>query len=222
MIMTDLIKANPHEALSVADRLSPLARQELPLEVAAEVEKLVSARGDLEVLGVTTKGGNSYRRYATIGNDRYAVYTFGSRSAPIPESDAPLLGISLKTAKTIQVDAGEVTASEELLALRPDKFRVLSKAETALIRQNEPSLVQHHCPYPAMRRARITARRLSSVGGAIVWLLQGWSCCPHLFRTRMAKWWPHRRSERPTRAVPERALVRSHPFPPVGRQVASA
>jgi len=73
VIMGDLIKANPREALEIADRLSPLARQELPLEVAAEVEKLVSARGDLEVLGVTTKGGNSYRRYATIGNDRYAV-----------------------------------------------------------------------------------------------------------------------------------------------------
>jgi hypothetical protein len=169
-VMTGLIKTNPKEALEIADRLSPLARQELPAEVAGDIEKVVSARGDLEVLGVTTKEGNSYRRYAQIGNERYAAFTFGSRSAPIPESGTPLLGISLTSTETIKVDSGEVTKSENLLALRPDKFRVLSNAETALIHQNETTPVQHHCPVSGDETNTNGNETAVDVGGEIVWL----------------------------------------------------
>jgi hypothetical protein len=177
-VMTKLIKEDPRHAIEAADSLSPLARRELPPEVAEEVETMVSAKGDLEVLGVTTREGNSYRRFATIDGERFAAFTYGKRSNPIPETNAPLIGIFLPATETINVGQELVQKTEKLFALREDKFRVLSKGETTLIRQTEETPQVHHCPVSGDETTDHAEETAVDTGGEIVWLCKNGHVAP--------------------------------------------
>lgn len=177
-VMTNLIKSDPKEAIEAADKMSPLARQELPAEVAENVEKMISGRGDLEVLGVTSREGNTYRRVAHIGDETFNAFAYGKRRDPIPETDSPLLGVAMPATEKIAVGNQVVSRSENLLALREDRFRVLSKAEVALTRTNETTPVEHHCPVSGDATTTNSNETAVDVGGEVVWLCKDGHVAP--------------------------------------------
>lgn len=179
-VMTKLIKEDPQGAIEAADRLSALARRELPAEVAEDVEKMVSGKGDLEVRGMTSAAGNSYLRYATIDGQRFTVFTYGKRNDPIPETNTPLLGITLAATETISLGRESVQRTDQILALREDKYRVLSKGETALVRQEEATPQSRHCPVSGDETTANNEETAVDTGGEVVWLCKNGHVGPYV------------------------------------------
>jgi|GEM_PF-4883426 len=173
LFMVYLIKTNPREALAAADKLSPLARKDLPPEIARHVEHLVSGKGDLAVLGMIGAKGSSYLRLAQIGGEQFTAYTYGKRNAPIPETNTPLIGVALGNTESVPVNGQTVERHENVLALREDKYRVLTRAEAAIQRDSEPPAAVHHCPVSGAETSANGDPTAVDVGGEVVWLCKG-------------------------------------------------
>ena len=81
-VLAELIKSNPRAAIASAVPAS--IRQQLPPDVAAELETRVSGIGDLSVLGVMpAKDGPSVRpieRFVRLDGRTYRAYVYGRRA----------------------------------------------------------------------------------------------------------------------------------------------
>jgi uncharacterized repeat protein (TIGR01451 family) len=112
----ELIKADPQKALALT--VPATLRQQLPVEVQAELETPVSGIGDLIVLGaLQAKGGPTVvpiRRSVVLNGTTYEAYVFGRRLSQTSKQGVPLHGVALNGS----------------LALAESVLRLLDSAET--------------------------------------------------------------------------------------------
>lgn len=124
--LEDLIPSDPRRAIELS--ISDASRAALPAAVEALLEQRVSGRGDFEVLCAIPEPGREtevrpIRRYAVIGERRFAAFVYGQRVNQPTLRDVSLHGIALDRNLALHespvrdVPTAEASA---LLAAQPD------------------------------------------------------------------------------------------------------
>lgn len=113
LALKQLIAANPREAL---DRAIPRSlREELPLEIQAELESPIDAFGAYEVTAGCFGPRAGIERHAEIEGVRYVAHVFGRRLAALSKRRLPLHGIAL----------------DDRIAIDEKPYRTLGPSETS-------------------------------------------------------------------------------------------
>lgn len=139
-----LIERDPQRALELA--VPDFVRSAMPDSVKALLEERVSARGDLQVVGVLPGQGGlgglpPVMRSAMIAEERYEVFTYGAGLHFVTRDNVPLLGISLPASLAQSSASRDIIRPEKLLILAESPVRVLSRSEVYLLakeRKQEP------------------------------------------------------------------------------------
>ena len=92
IVLKELISANPRKALAHAVPAS--IRQQLPPEIAAQLESRISGIGDYSVL-VVCQENSPLLRYAQIDGVKYTAKVYGRRSSMTSKRGVPLHGIAI-------------------------------------------------------------------------------------------------------------------------------
>jgi uncharacterized repeat protein (TIGR01451 family) len=144
--MIDLIKANPAGALALA--VPAIARAQLPVEVAAQLETRVSGIGNLSVF-IFCPSPNStsvppMQRWVELNGQTYAAYVFGRRTEQTTKHNIPLHGIVL----------------DGVMALAETPLRVLEAGESQTGAQDAAG-------YSTYAAGATTAPVVAEVGGTL-------------------------------------------------------
>ena len=111
--LKELIALDPKAALAHAVPRSLRAR--LPAEIVAELETLVDAFGQFEVIAICDDAMGRLDRWAVIGGQRYQAHTYGRRLDTLSKNHLAIHGIAL----------------DDRLAIAAEPYRRLDLAELA-------------------------------------------------------------------------------------------
>ncbi len=120
-VMARLISEDPELALALA--VPMVVRQELPAEIAAQLEERVSGRGNLALMGVTPLEGQpverSVFRTADIGSQHYEAFVYGRRSKQTTLlTPTSIIGVALDRKVAVSESPLRLLESGELAAGR--------------------------------------------------------------------------------------------------------
>ena len=171
--MAGLIEQNPKLALAEADSLPPLARQALPESLKQQLEQPVNARGDLTVVAYLGKDIAPYKRFATLDDQEYTVYPAGENEPLMKESNRSLLGIKLAVDRVTETpDGKKYPRVDRVMALRPVRVRVLSKAEVIVAQQSLKKGSEPVCDVSAKIATVNQTPAAIETGGDTKWLCE--------------------------------------------------
>lgn len=171
--MADLIEKSPQVALDEADALSPLAREALPESLKAQLEQPVNARGDLRVMAYVGKNVAPYARFATLGDEEYAVFPAGENEILSLESNRSLLGIKLSVRRVTTGDDGkQYPRVDNLMALRQERVRVLSTEEVTVALKSAENGSEPACEVSAKNVAMAQVPAAIETGGDTKWMCE--------------------------------------------------
>lgn len=116
--MLDLIQTHPARALELA--FPRTQRLLLPASILALMETPVEGRGDLAVLGVLARPGETVTpviRKATIGNVTYDAYVYGRRLGEPTRTNLALNGIALENSLALDEYPARTLGKDEVISL---------------------------------------------------------------------------------------------------------
>ncbi|MBI1841235.1 MAG: PKD domain-containing protein [Verrucomicrobia bacterium] len=116
-----LIKGEPRHAIEQA--LPYGLRQSLPAAFDGLVERVVSGRGNLDVLGAAPMPGRPIpaepvQRWAQLNGERFRAYTYGARQQDVTQRGTPLWGVALGGVIAVSDEPGRVVSAQETADLK--------------------------------------------------------------------------------------------------------
>ncbi len=106
-----LIQTDPATALR--QRIPALQRTRLPAAIAGELEKLVDAFSQFEVIAVCGRDTGKVERFATVGGRRLAVHTYGARVRTVSQEKLPTHGIAIDDQLALAAEPYRLPDTEE-------------------------------------------------------------------------------------------------------------
>ncbi len=112
-----LIQHDPQRAIELS--LSPWVARQLPSELASRLERIVDARGDLEVVAALPEPGREadtplMTRYVHVGDETFRAWVYGRRLAQSTRRQIPIHGIAVDASLALREDTVRVLSSEEI------------------------------------------------------------------------------------------------------------
>src|SRR5262249_14669343 len=155
--MAGLIKSDPERAISLA--VPADVREQLPDSIAQLLEKQVSGRGRLAVLGALAEPGKENEvtptfRTASINGQEFQAFVYGWRLGQPTRDNVTLSGIAENTP----------------LAVNENPFRILSPAESAAARKQVSDPI---CAISGVRSSSLGQEVAADVGGQPVFFCRG-------------------------------------------------
>ena len=106
-----LIQTDPETALR--QRIPALQRTRLPAAIAGELETLVDAFSQFEVIAVCGRDTGTVERFATVGGRRWAVHTYGARVRTVSQEKLPTHGIAIDDQLALAAEPYRLPDTEE-------------------------------------------------------------------------------------------------------------
>ena len=117
VVLEELIRRDPERALELS--LSPWVANRLPEQVGSRLERVVDARGDLEVLAALPAPGKEAEvprvsRLVRVGDETFQAYVFGRRLEESTRRRIPIHGIAVGLTLAVDEHAIRLLSAREM------------------------------------------------------------------------------------------------------------